>query len=87
MSCPQRIRRLEAEWKQAIGDAKIDLKAKLDAGKKKYAARRDLLKKRIEEIQREGEAKVNLLQQQMPKATGEAKANLQKRIAEEKARN
>jgi len=81
------IDRLEAEWKQAVGDAKAQLKSKLDATKKKYEARRDLLEKRIQEIQREGEAKVKMLQEQMAKTTGEAKANLQKRIAEEKAKN
>ena len=81
------IDRLEAEWKQAVGDAKTQLKTKVDAAKKKYEARRDLLEKRIEEIQREGEAKIKLLQEQMAKATGEAKENLQKRITEERAKN
>ncbi|HSO74136.1 MAG TPA: DUF1269 domain-containing protein [Blastocatellia bacterium] len=81
------IDRLEAELKRAAGDAKTELKAKLDAARKKYEARRDLLLKRIDEIEREGEAKIKLLQQQMAKATGEAKANLQNRIAEESARH
>lgn len=47
------IDRLEAELKRAAGDAKTELKAKLDAARKKYEARRDLLLKRIDEIERE----------------------------------
>ena len=81
------IDRLEAEFRRAAGQTKAELKAKLDAAKKKYEARRDLLLKRIDEIEREGEAKIKLLQEQMTKATGEARANLQKRIAEERAKN
>lgn len=81
------IDRLEAEFKQAVGDTKAELKAKLDAAKRKYEARRDLLLKRIDEIEREGDAKIKMLQEQMTKATGEAKVNLQKRIVEERAKH
>lgn len=81
------IERLETEYRQAVGDAKAKLKVKIDAARKKYEERRELLLKRIEEIEREGEAKIKLLQEQMAKTTGQAKANLEKRVAEERAKH
>jgi hypothetical protein len=78
---------LETEYKQAIGEAKTKLKVKVDAARKRYEERRELLLKRIEEIEREGEAKITLLQEQMAKTTGQAKANLDKRVAEERAKH
>jgi uncharacterized membrane protein len=79
--------RLETEYKQAIGEAKTKLKVKVDAARKRYEDRRELLLKRIEEIEREGEAKLKLLQEQMAKTTGQAKANLETRVAEERAKH
>jgi uncharacterized membrane protein len=81
------IERLETEYKQAVGDAKAKLKVKVDTARKRYEDRRELLLKRIEEIQREGEAKINLLQEQMAKATGQAKANLEKRVTDERTKH
>ncbi|HEX6731291.1 MAG TPA: DUF1269 domain-containing protein [Pyrinomonadaceae bacterium] len=79
--------RLETEYKQAVGEAKTKLKVKVDAARQKYEHRRDLLLKRIEEIEREGDAKIKLLQQQITNATGQAKAHLEKRIAEERTKH
>jgi uncharacterized membrane protein len=79
--------RLETEYKQAAGEAKTKLKVKVDAVRKRYEERRELLLKKIEEIEREGEAKINLLQEQVAKATGQAKSNLEKRVAEERAKH
>jgi ferredoxin len=81
------IERLETEYKQAVGDAKAKLKVKVDTARKRYEDRRELLLKRIEEIQREGEAKITLLQEQMAKATGQAKANLEKRVTDERTKH
>jgi uncharacterized membrane protein len=81
------IERLETEYKQAVGDAKAKLKVKVDTARKRYEDRRELLLKRIEEIQREGEAKINLLQEQMAKATDQAKANLEKRVTDERTKH
>ena len=44
----------------------------------KQAADEDLVIERIEEIEREGEAKIKLVQEQLAKATGQAKANLER---------
>jgi F0F1-type ATP synthase membrane subunit b/b' len=79
--------RLETEYKQAVGEAKTKLKVKVDAARKRYEDRRELLLKRIEEIEREGEAKIKLLQEQVAKTTDQAKANLEKRVAEERAKH
>ena len=79
--------RLETEYKQAVGEAKTQLKLKVDGARKRYHERRELLLKRIEEIEREGEAKIQLLQEQIANATGQAKANLEKRVADERAKH
>jgi uncharacterized membrane protein len=81
------IERLETEYKHAVGDAKAKLKLKVDGARKRYEERRELLLKRIEEIEREGDAKIKLLQDQIANATGQAKANLEKRIADERAKH
>jgi uncharacterized membrane protein len=79
------IATLEAEYNQAVGEAKAKLQAKLDAARKRRQARRAMVKERIEAIQREGEAKIKSLQEQAAQATGKMKAKLEKRIAEERA--
>lgn len=81
------IERLETEYKQAVGDAKAKLKVKVDGARKRYEERRELLLKRIEEMEREGDAKIKLLQDQIANATGQAKANLEKRVADERAKH
>lgn len=79
------IAKLKAEYDQAVGGVEANLKAKLDATRNRFKARRDLLEKRIEAINREGEAKIKLLQEQAAQTRGEIKAKLEKRIAEERA--
>jgi len=81
------IERLETEYKQALGEAKTKLKVKVDAARKRSEDRRDLLIERIEEIEREGDAKIKLVQEQLAKATGQAKANLERRVADERAKH
>jgi uncharacterized membrane protein len=81
------IERLETEYKQAAEEAKTKLKVKVDAARKRYEDRRALLVKRIDELQREGDAKIKLMQEQVAKATGQAKANLEARVADERAKH
>ena len=66
---------------------RLNAKVKIDAARKRYEERRELLLKRIEVIEHEGEAKLKLLQEQIAKTTGQAQANLEKRVAEERAKH
>ena len=79
------LAQMKDEYKQAVGDAKTKLKAKLDAAEKKFDARRALLKERIEALELEGEAKIKALQEQAAKAKAESKAKLEERLARERA--
>lgn len=79
------LEQMKAEYKQAVGDAKTKLKAKLDVAEKKFEARRALLKERIEAFELEGEAKIKALQEQAARAKAEKKAKLEERIALERA--
>lgn len=79
------IASLKAERDQAVGEAKAKLKAKIDAAEARLRARSDQLKQRIEASKRETEAKVTSLQEQVARAKGEAKARLEKRMAQERA--
>lgn len=78
---------LKAEYQQSVGEAKANLKAKLDAAQKRFDARRALIKERIDAFEREGDAKIKALEEQAEKATGEMKAKLDARIAEERAKH
>ena len=79
------IAMLKAEQSQAVGEAKAKLKAKIDAAEARLRARSDQLKQRIDAAKREGDAKVKSIEQQVAQARGEAKAKLEKRIAQERA--
>ena len=71
---------MKAEYKQAVGDAKAKLKAKIDAGEKALDARRALLAEKISAIARDGETRIQAIQQQAAKAKSEMKSKLEKRI-------
>ena len=79
------IAKLKLERDKAVGEAKAKLQAKIDAVSNKLKAQRDQLAGKMATIKREGEAKIRSLQEQMVKATGEAKAKLENRIAEIRA--
>jgi uncharacterized membrane protein len=79
------LAQMKAEYKQAVGETKTKLKAKLDAAEKKFDARRALLKERIDAFDLEGEAKIKVLQEQAAKAKAEKKAKLEEGIARERA--
>ena len=75
---------LKAEYKQAVGEAKAKMKAKVDAAEKRLDARRAVLTEKINSIARDGEARIQALQEQAAKAKHEVKSKLDKRIAHER---
>jgi uncharacterized membrane protein len=78
------INNLKAEYNQATGQAKANLKGKIDAAQKSLDSHKDKLKGRIDTINRESEAKFKSLQEQEAKARGETKAKLDQRLAKAK---
>jgi len=76
---------LKAEYRQAVGDAKARLKAKIDAAEKRLDARRTVLTEEINAIARDGEARIHALQEQAAKAKHDMKSKLDKRVASERA--
>ena len=76
---------LEAEYKQATGEAKAKLQEQIDATKAKLQAMQDGIQAKIEASQKETDAKIKSLQEQAAKESGERKAKLEARIAELKA--
>lgn len=78
---------LKAEYQRSVGEAKAKVKAQVDAVQKRFDARRALIMERVDAFERESEAKITALEEQAAKATGEMKANLDARIAEERAKH
>jgi uncharacterized membrane protein len=76
---------LEAEYKQATGEAKANLQKKIDAAKARLQATQDAIQARIDASQKETDAKIKSLQEQAAKESGERKAKREARIAELKA--
>jgi len=76
---------LKAEYKQAVGEAKAKLKAKIDAAEKRLDAQRAVLTEKINAIAKDGEARIQALQEQAAKAKHEMKSKLDNRIAKERA--
>jgi uncharacterized membrane protein len=79
------LAQLKAEYNQALGDAKVKLQAKLEAAQKKFEARRALLNERIDAIEKEGEAKIKSLQEQVARASSKTRASLEQGLAQERA--
>ena len=75
---------LKAEYKQSVGDAKAKIKAKIDAAEKRLDARRSFLTEKINAIARDGETRIQALQEQAAKAKHEMKAKLNNRSAQER---
>jgi uncharacterized membrane protein len=75
------LERLEAEFKEAAGEAKAKLQAKIDATKKRMENRRAKMKERLASAKRDGEAKIKVLQEKAAKAHGERKAKMEARLA------
>jgi uncharacterized membrane protein len=78
---------LEAERKQASGEAKAKLSAKVDAAKARLQVTRDSGRARMEATRREAEAKVAALTTQAASARAEQKERLDKWTAEVRAKH
>jgi len=74
--------KLQAEFNQAVGNAKTKLKLKLDAGRERLQSKRNSVQQKMETVKQEGDAKIRAMQEQVSKATGEMKAELERRIDE-----
>ncbi len=74
--------RLEAETKQANGEARVKLQKQLDAARDRLQAEQDAIQAEIEANQKETEAKIKSLQEQADKASDGRKAEFEKHIAE-----
>jgi uncharacterized membrane protein len=77
--------RLEAEHRQAVGEAKARLQARIDATKQRMQNRHEQMKQRLAAVKREGEAKIKALQESAAKAHGERKVKMEKRLAQARA--
>jgi uncharacterized membrane protein len=74
--------KLEAEYHQATGEAKVKLQKKVDLARSRLQAAQDDVQSRIEMSQIETEAKIKYLQEQAARESGERKARREARIAE-----
>lgn len=72
---------LEAEYDQAVGEARAKLGARVEAARK----RREALNDKISARTREAEAKLEKLRQKAEKASGETRAKLERRLSEARA--
>jgi hypothetical protein len=77
--------KLQAEFNQAVGNAKTKLKLKLDAAHERLQDKRNVFRQKMESIKQEVDAKVKAMQEQGAKASGELKAKLERRIEEARA--
>jgi uncharacterized membrane protein len=73
---------LNDELKEASGERKAKIKAKIDASKSKLEASMKRAKDRLEALKNEAEAKLKTLDAQIKKAGADAKAKYQRRKAE-----
>ena len=78
---------LKAEYKEAVGEAKAKLKRKIDAVEKRLDERSALLTEKINAIARDGDARLQSLQQQAAQAKQAMRQKLDTRIAHERTRH
>ena len=81
----EELRALEAERTQAAAERKARLDAKVEDTRHKLQEKQDALKARINAIEREGEARIQLLRKQAAAAREETKERLETRIAAARA--
>jgi uncharacterized membrane protein len=79
------IDQLNAELKEASGNTKAKLQAKVDAAKQSLQSVRNKAKSRAEHLKKETDAKIKSLNEQAKKAGGDMKAHFEQRAAEIKA--
>jgi uncharacterized membrane protein len=73
---------LKAEFAQARDETKAKLRARKDEAQAKLSAAVNRAQKRIDQLDKEAQAKIKQLQDQAAKARGEAKARIDRTIAE-----
>jgi len=69
---------LEAEWEQAVGEAKEKLQAKVDAAKTRLAALSEKANNKLASLKEEADAKIEKLNAQIAKAGDDLKAKYEK---------
>ena len=69
---------LEAEWEQAVGEAKNKLQAKVDAAKTRLTALNEKAKNKLASLKEEADAKIEKLNAQIAKAGDDVKAKYEK---------
>ena len=77
--------RLREEWKKASAERKAKLKARMDEAQVKLNKAVKHGQERMHQVEEQGQAKVKELQIQAAKARGDAKANIDARIATTRA--
>jgi uncharacterized membrane protein len=75
---------LKAEYEKAVGDAKLKMRAKIEAAEKRFESRRALLAEKINAIAQDGESRIQALEEQAAKAKDEMKAKLNRRIEQKR---
>ena len=78
----EKVAELKAADTKKSAERNIKLQAKIDAAKRRLQEKQDQLAAQIDSVKTEGEEKVALLKGQMTTANDEAKAQLEKRLAQ-----
>jgi uncharacterized membrane protein len=78
----EEIKQLEKEAKNARGEHKAKLQAKIDKLKEKRQKKIERAKQRLEQIKKEHDAKVQALKEKAAKARGETKAAIEARVTQ-----
>jgi hypothetical protein len=81
----ERVAELKAEEAKKSAERNAKLQAKIDAANRKLQEKQDQLAAQIQSVKEEGEEKLALLKGQMTTANDEAKAQLEKRVAQIRA--
>lgn len=81
----EKIATMKTEQTKKSAERTAKLQEKIDAAKRKLQEKQDQLAARIKSVKKEGDDKVAMLQGQMTTANDEAKAQLQKRVADVRA--
>ncbi len=84
-ACDAELKQLKEELKQANADTKAAVQKKIDAVQKKLEATQAAAEARLAQTQRETDAKIETMQDQMKQASDRQKARIEKRMTEVKA--
>ncbi len=84
-TCDAELKQLKEEMRQANAETKATVQKEIDAVQKKLEATRAAAEARLEQTQRETDAKIETMRGQMKQASDRQKAHIEKRMAEVKA--